>query len=703
MIETPKVGQVFQNRYLILAELGRGGSGLVFKAKQVDADRLVAIKTLRGEKRGDSEAIARFFREFRLLSTLSHPHIMTVYGVALDDDSSPYAICEFIEGSNLRAHVHSHDLNWEQVADIAIQIAAACQYAHDHGVIHRDLKPDNVLLQSKPSERFVKILDFGLSKSFINSPADEKLTMTGQLIGTPHYMSPEQAGMKSDARTDIYALGCIIFELLTGEHLFDADSSMGIVFKQINEDAQERIAIIESKMPQRFFAAISQMLEKDPQMRFQSMSEIEEELKGILKQPANLIDGKNWKQFADKVRTNKRNLKSSLILGAIGILLLNCILFLVLSFQSKESFSSKPAQVHERTLAEIKRFESAGDYGAALEKYIELIRLANANEKCSVFFRANDCVSAAIFLSTQNSADPKVPQNALFLSNGAIECALHKHEFGQFTRGLAVKYKALKLLEAKEVKDFWVDACNLTDKTWGAGSKAALQIRSAASLEYMNEGNIDAAANLIQECMHMLDSDLPVDPENAMFVRCSWIFILHKRGQDTEALVRLKECDQAFLQSKNMDPKKRRLLMDRLLNSHNLLNQLDSFGELLAQEFKEKAILYQPESNNVSSEKSKAGRRNASDLPGLMYLLLATAYSDQEKHAEALSTYKVALSNIDSTKQSARDRYYCLVRMRAEALVLKKTQEAREYQSVIEQMLKSDPDLVKYTKVDLAR
>ncbi len=707
MIETPKVGQVFQNRYLILAELGKGGSGLVFKANQVDVDRLVAIKTLRAEKRGESETVARFFREFRLLSTLSHPHIMTVYGVSLDDDSSPYAICEYIEGTNLRKHVYSRVLSWEQVADIAIQIATACQYAHDQGVIHRDLKPDNVILQNRPSELFVKILDFGLSKAFINPPADEKLTMTGQLIGTPHYMSPEQAGMRSDARTDIYALGCIIFELLTGEHLFDADSSVGVIYKQINEDVQERIATIESKMPQRFFAALSQMLEKDPQMRFQSMSELEEELKAVLKEPDNLITGKNWKQFSDKVKTNKRKLKSSLIFGAVAILLLNCVLFLFLSFQSRDAQSAKPAELREKSLAEIKQLESTGDYRGALEKYVELIKAPGVNEieKCSLFFRADDCISAAIYLNTQSMTDRRVAENALFVSNGAIECAEHKHDLGQFSRGLAVKYKSLKLLGAKEAIDFWAAACKLTDRIWGAKSKAAFQIRSVASLEYMNEGNIDAAANVIQECMQMLDSDLPVDADKAVFVKCSWIFILHKRGQDTEALVRLKECDQDFLQTKDLDVSKRRALMERLLNIHNLLNQLDSFEELLAHEFKENALLYQPETKRKSKEKNESvASSGSSDVPALMYLLLAIEYSGKKRYAEALSNYKLALNKFDAnSKETTGDHYYCLVGMRREALRLGKNQEAREYQARIQKMIEADPDLVKYTRLSSDR
>lgn len=707
MIDPPKVGQVFQNRYLILSELGKGGSGLVYKAKQVDADRDVAIKTLRPEKRAESETVARFFREFRLLSTLLHPNLMTVYGVALDADSSPYAICEFIEGCSLRTFVYSDErLSWERIVKILLQICSACEYAHSQGVIHRDLKPDNIILQDRPSADFVKILDFGLSKAFVETPADAKLTMTGQLIGTPHYMSPEQAGMKSDARTDIYALGCIAFELIKGEHLFDADSSMGIIYKQINEDAQERLSTVESKLPKKLFAVISQMLEKNIEQRFQSMSDVSEELKTILADPKELISGKDWKTLADKVKYSKRGLRSSLIFAAVGILVLNCVFFILFFFHSKDQQTNldQALKLPSKVQADIRQFESKGDFAGAVGQYVDLLKKSDLNEfeRCYMFTKANECVSTALFLSLQVGTEFPLAREALFISNGALQCAVKKRDFGSFSGAVSVRYKALQLLHEDEQNEkCWYDACKLADATWGPQSKAAIQIRYSAGLAFLNTNHIDAAAEMVRDCLQLIESGIALEQDKVLSIKCIRVLILHKKGQDAEALLRLKECDQEFLQLENATALQRRMVLEHLLINHSQLNQLESFEELLAQDAKENANLYKNSHETEVTSKDLVGRHRSLDVPALMYLNLAMKYSEQKKHVDAFRNYKKAYSSFNQNlKETASDRYDCLEHLRNNALALGKSAEAREYQAQIQKMLAADPNLVKYTNVN---
>ncbi len=280
---TPKIGQVFQDKYRILSQLGAGGMGLVMRAEQLGVGRIVALKFLKESRLEDPENVERFYRECKLLSTLSHPGLMMVYGMALADESTPYAVCEYIDGKSLSAVLSEEgSLHWERAVKIAIQIAEAMGYAHDCGVIHRDLKPDNILLLSTPEPDFVKLIDFGLAKAMIESQSLMKLTQTGQLVGTANYMSPEIVSSHADQRSDIYSLGCVMFEMISGEPLFTADSAMGVIFKHCNENENTRVSQgLAGKAPAGFHKIISRMLKKDPKLRYKNMRELLSDLKAL--------------------------------------------------------------------------------------------------------------------------------------------------------------------------------------------------------------------------------------------------------------------------------------------------------------------------------------------------------------------------------------------------------------------------------------
>lgn len=291
-----RVGQIFQDRYMILQELGAGGMGTVYRARQLDAEREVALKLLHNDAVNDEQSIARFHREFKLLSKLSHQNIMTVYGLAMDDHSMPYAVCEFLEGKSLRKVLAKEGkLPWQRACKICIQIARAMQFAHEQGIVHRDLKPENVMLQDLPEPDFVKLVDFGLSTAIEEAINDsQKLTRTGQVIGSAFYMSPEQMRKKADARSDIYALACLLFELLCGSFLFDAESSAEAIHQHQSTDADTRFPSINQPIPKALFELLSRMLKKDPESRLQTMSEVQIVLQTCLDKPENLITGSQY-------------------------------------------------------------------------------------------------------------------------------------------------------------------------------------------------------------------------------------------------------------------------------------------------------------------------------------------------------------------------------------------------------------------------
>ncbi len=322
----PSVGDIYQGRYKILSELGAGGMGVVFRALQLDADREVALKLLQGDKIQDEDAKARFYREFKLLSILSHPNILTTYGMALDNDSMPYAICEFIDGKSLRGDLQNGALEWRRALKICIQICNAMQYAHDQGVFHRDLKPENVMLTTIPEPDFVKLVDFGLSRLLVQNEAVQKLTMTGNLIGTAQYMSPELISGRPDSRTDIYALGCILFELLSGNYLFEADTAIGVLYMHSNSDPSVRLKFL-SKCPPALLKVLAKMLQKNPEQRYQLMSEVAKDLEEILEDPT-----KETSQTATKKLS-----KGVLAVCAIGMVLFASTVFLVIAKRSDQS------------------------------------------------------------------------------------------------------------------------------------------------------------------------------------------------------------------------------------------------------------------------------------------------------------------------------------------------------------------------------
>lgn len=233
----PKIGELVAGRYRILQELGQGGYGVVYRARQDAMGRDVAIKILRPEAAKDEVEVERFRREVFHASGLRHPNTITLYDFG-ETGGLFYIIMEFLDGANLRDHLMKYGpLNLELAYDVVVQILKALREAHDHGIVHRDLKPENVFLcREVDGERVVKVLDFGLSKYVAGSPDREPtLTKDGVIFGTPQYMSPEQAyGQAVSPATDMYAMGLLIYEMLTQNTAFSGRSSMEILIKQVS-------------------------------------------------------------------------------------------------------------------------------------------------------------------------------------------------------------------------------------------------------------------------------------------------------------------------------------------------------------------------------------------------------------------------------------------------------------------------------------
>ena len=270
------IGQTL-DRYRIEAKLGQGGMGVVYKARDMQLDRIVAIKVLPSDKIADPERKQRFVQEAKAASALNHPNIVTVYDVR-SDAGIDFIVMEYAEGQTLDHLIPSKGLGLTQSLRYGAQIADALARAHEAGIVHRDLKPSNVIVT--PGDR-VKVLDFGLAK--LLDPAavaaeaathTSPITETGIAVGTAAYMSPEQAeGKKVDARSDIFSFGAVLYEMLTGRRPFVADSQVAILAKILNEDPAQPTSI-NPALPSEVERAILRCLRKDPARRYQTMADL---------------------------------------------------------------------------------------------------------------------------------------------------------------------------------------------------------------------------------------------------------------------------------------------------------------------------------------------------------------------------------------------------------------------------------------------
>ncbi len=273
------VGTVVGDRYRVDGLLGAGGMGAVFRATQMNLDRPVALKILLPGVAMRPESFARFQREALAVARLHHPNIVAVYDFGTAPDTGAYLVMELAVGRPLREELRRDGrIAPPRAVEIARQVLSAVQAAHDTGVVHRDLKPANVFVDDAAEGRpTVKVLDFGIAKL---QRADGDLTDTGVSLGTPAYMAPEQCeGNPVDGRADVYAIGSMLYEMLSGRQPFEADTSLALMYKKVNGDP-EPLARIAPGVPEHVAATVMRMLARRPEDRFGSAAESARALAG---------------------------------------------------------------------------------------------------------------------------------------------------------------------------------------------------------------------------------------------------------------------------------------------------------------------------------------------------------------------------------------------------------------------------------------
>ncbi len=274
-------------RYAVIASLGRGGMGEVFLAEDTKLGRKVALKTLAAEYTNNRDRLRRFQQEARAASALNHPNIMTIYEIGVEGGEN-FIASEHIDGETLRVRLKGDPLKLDEILDVGQQTASALSAAHDAGIVHRDIKPENIMLRR---DGIVKVLDFGIAKlteefvaSTTGGEADTRTlvqTSTGMVMGTPGYMSPEQArGQETDERTDVWSLGCVIYEMVTGREVF-ARKSVADTLVAILGDEPKPLSRYAPDVPGELERIVSKALQKKRAARYQTARELMTDLRAL--------------------------------------------------------------------------------------------------------------------------------------------------------------------------------------------------------------------------------------------------------------------------------------------------------------------------------------------------------------------------------------------------------------------------------------
>jgi serine/threonine protein kinase len=280
--QDPFLGKLIKGRYNVISKIGEGGMGSVYLAEQVSIGRKVALKVLNGSYASDDEFIGRFRREARLAASLNHRNIVTVYDFDQGHDGSLFIAMEYLQGTRLSDVIRRDGpLEISRAVRLATQISEGLNVAHVNGVIHRDIKPDNVMVFGSRGAEEIKLMDFGIARMMDAGTTTSNLTRAGVIMGTPAYMAPEQAeGTTVSEKTDIYALGIVLYEMLSGTVPFKASTPSAVLIKQLQETPTS-LRKLRREVPSALESLVMRALEKKPQKRPRDMREVAEQLQKI--------------------------------------------------------------------------------------------------------------------------------------------------------------------------------------------------------------------------------------------------------------------------------------------------------------------------------------------------------------------------------------------------------------------------------------
>jgi tetratricopeptide (TPR) repeat protein len=367
-------GQTVQQKYKVMSLIARGGMGAVYRARHLQLQVLRALKVLSFDSCSDPDSVKRarqrFLREAQTISSLSHPNIVSCHDFGEAADGTPYVVMDLLTGTTLAALIASGEpLETKRILSIMVQICNGLEHAHERGVLHRDVKPSNVMLvKDEDGRETAKILDFGIAKwADEEESAKQRLTRTGEIIGSAYYISPEQAqGCPMDVRADIYSFGCLLYETLTGTVPFAGESSVDTIVMLLSQEPPALKLRSGGRLPGDLEKLVRRCLEKDPVDRYQNVAALRRDLERI--RSGEPIEGPPLGRRVAKLAVRVRRASPVLVSGLAAFVLLS-LLFFVARWQED------PAARIRNCLARAVACHTAGKYRQAVVEAGQAIAL----------------------------------------------------------------------------------------------------------------------------------------------------------------------------------------------------------------------------------------------------------------------------------------------------------------------------------------
>jgi serine/threonine-protein kinase len=353
------VGETIAGRYEVEELVGHGGMSSVYKARDALLERHVALKILHEQYSNDEDFVERFKREARSVAQLQHPNIVTVIDRG-EEDGRQYIVFEYVDGENLKERVvRNGRLEVRDALEIAVEVARGLAFAHEQGLVHRDVKPQNILLNG---DGRAKVTDFGIARTV----DVDGMTQTGTVLGTSNYIAPEQAsGQRVDVQSDVYALGAVLYELLAGEVPFPGESFVVVAMKHMHEPAPSLLDV-RGDVPLRVAAAVDRALEKDPEQRFPTMDAFAAELEACLAEldrgddaDATMVIASSAAASGAKPRRRKVS-RWPIVIGVLALVAIAAIVIGLLAIPGTNENGPPPATTRV-ALTGITSFDPYGD------------------------------------------------------------------------------------------------------------------------------------------------------------------------------------------------------------------------------------------------------------------------------------------------------------------------------------------------------
>jgi serine/threonine protein kinase len=511
------VGKRLDGRYELQEVIGMGGMANVYRSYDTTEEKLVAIKILKDEYSNNDEFVRRFRNESKAIALLSHVNIVKVFDVSFGKKIQ-YIVMEFVDGITLKEYIEEQKVvNWKEAIHFTIQILKALQHAHDKGIVHRDIKPQNIMLLKDGT---IKVMDFGIARF----AREEGRTLSSQAIGSVHYISPEQARAETtDEKTDIYSVGVMMFEMLTGTLPFDADSAVSVALMQL-QNTPKKPSEINEDIPLGLEEIIIRAMQKDSSKRYQSASEMLRDINMFKGNPTMVFDYKYFNdekttKFFEAVTSDKEQEepeeKSNLIpiLAGVAVAFVVVATIVIISMGAISGWFKPVKEVVVPKLVGLNYNNVIKD-----EKYKD-IRIQFETTKF------NDEYDAGIIYEQSEKEGSKVKKNYIVkvkVSKGKVIVTIpdlykqHTAEAEEQLQKLGLEVKIEKIQDEEIVKDFVVKTLPARGAQVAKGSQVTLYVSSGKEIIYTTVPNVidkneDEAKNQIEAFKLKVGTVTPVD------------------------------------------------------------------------------------------------------------------------------------------------------------------------------------------------